>query len=103
MFGYDGRHLSSYHSVGRHQECSKCLVNCEGRMRNQLKFFRWDKVSFGGGNRNTNPTRKRPFSKKCDVHVVLKSKHAIGNMSFLRPHNKRAIKEIIDKFAKRFF
>jgi len=69
----------------------------------QLKLFRKEGIVFGGNHQKGNPTKKRPFSKKCDVHLVLKSKYAVGERSFLRVHNRKDIKAIIERYAKRFY
>jgi REP element-mobilizing transposase RayT len=71
--------------------------------RRQLKFFRRDKIFFGGGLRCTHPTKARPFSKKCDIHVVIKSSYAKGELSFLKAYNRKEIQVIIEKYAKRFY
>ncbi len=71
--------------------------------RNQLKLFRKDGVVFGGGNRRTNPTVRRPFSPKCFTHVVMRSGHAKGEHSFLRKQNKYEIKNIIKKASRDFY
>jgi hypothetical protein len=69
----------------------------------QLKLFRKEKVIFGGSHLRGNPTCRRPFSKKCDSHLILKSKHAVGERSFLRKSNRNAIKSIIETAAKTFY
>lgn len=50
-----------------------------------------------------NPSKRRPFSKKCDAHVVLKSRFAVGPRSFLRSANRKAVKAIVERSAKRFY
>ncbi len=69
----------------------------------QLKLFRKEGVVFGGGKSGTHPTGKRPFSKKCDVHVVMRSGHAVGGHSLLRSQNRKVVKGIIEKYGKRFY
>jgi REP element-mobilizing transposase RayT len=69
----------------------------------QIKMFRQEKLFFGGSGTRGNPNRARPFSKKCDTHIVLKSRYAVGSHSFLRAANRKMVKQIIEKSAKRFY
>lgn len=69
----------------------------------QTNFFQPSKITFGGSHLRGNPTKARPFSKKCDNHIVLKSRFAIGDRSFLRTKNRAAIKNIVEASAKKFY
>jgi hypothetical protein len=69
----------------------------------QIKMFRQEKLFFGGSAKRGNPATRRPFSKKCDAHFVLKSRYATGDRSFLRAANRKVIKSIIERSAKRFY
>lgn len=71
--------------------------------RSQQTLFQYEKVHFGGTAKKGNPTIRRPFSKKCDNHIVMKSRLARGARSFLRPTNRKIIKSIIEKSSKRFY
>lgn len=73
------------------------------RRARQISLFRGEKLFFGGSAGKGNPTSRRPFSKKCDVHLVLKSRFAVGENSFLRASNRKAIKTIIERSARRFY
>lgn len=69
----------------------------------QIKMFQPNKLCFGGSGKRGNPNRARPFSKKCDTHIVLKSRHATGERSFLRAANRSQVKRIVEVTAKRFY
>ncbi len=71
--------------------------------RAQLKLFRQHKLFFGGSRLKGNPSRARPFSKKCVCHIVLKSRHAVGDKSFLSRRNKNFVEGIIKNSSKRFY
>lgn len=71
--------------------------------KNQTELFRKQKIFFGGSAAKGNPKSARPFSKKCDSHVVLKSRFAVGERSFLRKNNQEIIRTITTKSAKRFY
>jgi hypothetical protein len=71
--------------------------------RAQQKLFRNEKLFFGGNAMKGNPTARRPFSKKCDNHIVLKFRFAQGERSFLRTTNRKIVKSIIERSAKRFY
>ncbi len=81
----------------------KKQINIKFKRVKQTDFFQPSKITFGGNNKRGHPTRARPFSKKCETHVVMKSRLAIGDRSFLRANNRRAIKAIIEQSAKRFY
>ncbi|MCC7404327.1 MAG: hypothetical protein IT288_08010 [Bdellovibrionales bacterium] len=57
---------------------------------------------FGGKLLKGNPKGARPLSTKEAVHLVLKSKAAVGSRSMLRPKNARVIERTIRKNARTF-
>lgn len=61
-------------------------------------------MSYGGDPVNRRSKRKvvRPLDRKKPVHLVLKSTHAIGRMSFLTPANRVAIEGLIRERARQF-
>ena len=73
------------------------------RRTQQLKLFRNQKLFFGGSSKRGHPKKARPFSKKCDVHVVLKSRLAVGERSFLRGGNRKLIDTIVQQVSQRFY
>ena len=56
-------------------------MKTKNKSAKQIKLFRQEKIFFGGGALKGNPVRARPFSKKCDNHIVLKSRFAVGDRS----------------------
>ncbi|MGE3974174.1 MAG: transposase [Bdellovibrionales bacterium] len=71
--------------------------------RPQLKLFKQDSTSFGGSLFTGNAREKRPFSRKCLTHVVMRSRHAVGSWSMLQPKNKKYIDSKVRYFAKKFY
>lgn len=75
--------------------------NMRGRKLKQLSFFN-DKIPrlFGGSRFKGHAKCARPLSTKESVHLVLKSKQAIGPRSMLRSYNAKKIDAIIRRQAK---
>lgn len=67
----------------------------------QLSFLN-DKIPqhFGGHFLKGHPKRQRPLSTKHALHLVLKSKSAMGKNSMLQRKNARTISEILRKQAR---
>jgi REP element-mobilizing transposase RayT len=69
-----------------------------------LKLQSWSKDRFAFGAsllKGSHPKKKRPFSSKLPLHLVMKSSRAHGNASFLL-HNK-ALSIILEKQSARHF
>lgn len=74
-------------------------------MKNQqLKFFVQEISAYGGDLLKTRKGRKRgrPLDTRNTMHLVLRSTKAVGRWSFLKPHNKKRIQEILKKFATKY-
>ena len=71
----------------------------------QLELFNSRKAVrlFGGSLLKGNPKTKRPLSTKEAVHLVLKSKQAIGPNSMLQKRNAQIIEKLIRQTAKDCF
>jgi len=69
-----------------------------------LKLQSWSKDRFAFGAsllKGSHPKKKRPFSSKLPMHLVLKSSKAHGNSSFLL-HNKSLSKILETQSARHF-
>jgi hypothetical protein len=62
---------------------------------------RSDRV-FGGDLQRGKRKRARPISRKHHMHLVLRSRLAIGRRSFLHPKNRDPIERILQLHAKGF-
>lgn len=73
-------------------------------MRNQLKLFKKHKSDYGGELQNYRRGRQgpRPISTKHSMHLVMRSTKATQNWSMRKPRHKAKIKNILNKFAKKF-
>ena len=56
--------------------------------------------TFGGSDLKGNPRTKRPFSAKKAVHLVMKSRLAIGERSMWRKSHKLAIEDCVNRQAR---
>lgn len=61
-----------------------------------------EKTSFGGYLFRGNAREKRPFSRKCATHAVLRSEYARANFSFLNKRNQKSLRDIIYGASKLF-
>ncbi len=69
----------------------------------QTDLFAKKSNRFGGDARKTRASRFfRPISTRQSMHLVLKSAHAKGDWSFLRPRNKTTVAYLLKKFAQTF-
>lgn len=70
----------------------------------QLKLLANEPNAYGGTLLNTRKgrSRGRPLAVKNSMHLVLRSSLARADWSFLRPRNKKAINQILEKFGRRF-
>ena len=70
----------------------------------QLQLLKKTKSDYGGALRNKRAGRAgpRPISTQHSMHLVLRSSKATGDWSFLREKNKSKIKEIIDRFSRKW-
>ena len=69
----------------------------------QIDPFAKKSNRFGGDQRSTRNSRTyRPITTRQSMHLVLKSKHAKGDWSFLRPRNKAIITALLKKYSKVF-
>ncbi len=65
-----------------------------------LKSWTRDRFAFGGSLlKGSHPKKKRPFSRKLPLHIVLKSSKAIGSRSMLR--HSSAVAQVIATQAER--
>lgn len=66
----------------------------------------WGAESFGGlpkgRSSRTNPKVKRPFSKKCAIHVVFRSTNAVGTRSFRHIKNYNFVQKALSATAARY-
>ena len=67
-----------------------------------ITVLKKEKTSFGGSLFKGNAREKRPFSKKCATHTVLRSKYARAKDSFLHGKNQKMFKKTIYCAAKLF-
>jgi REP element-mobilizing transposase RayT len=69
----------------------------------QLSLFKKETRRFFGGQLLHNKRKsRRPFSRKHSMHIVLRSRWARGENSFLRARNKKAIENIIRNTARKY-
>jgi REP element-mobilizing transposase RayT len=69
----------------------------------QTDLFAKKSNRFGGDARKTRASRFfRPIATKQSMHLILKSAHAKGDWSFLRPRNKVIVAQAIKKYAEAF-
>lgn len=70
----------------------------------QLKLLKSQPLSYGGELLKTRKARMhgRPLDTKHTMHLVLRSSKAKGEWSFRTSKNQRKIKEILEKFSKRY-
>ncbi len=68
--------------------------------RRQLDFFKVPEKQFGGSLLKGNPRGKRPFTTKNALHVILKSKFALRDWSFIHKANKSKIDYCLRRQAK---
>lgn len=69
------------------------------RKSEQLSFLKAQSKIHGGATCSGNPREKRPLSTKLPIHLVLKSRRAVGERSFLRKKTVDKIKSLIDRHA----
>jgi REP element-mobilizing transposase RayT len=62
-----------------------------------------EKTIFGGSLFKGNAREKRPFSRKCATHTVMRSTHARGGYSFLLKKNQKSLRRIVYGAAKLFY
>jgi REP element-mobilizing transposase RayT len=70
----------------------------------QISFLQKQPKAYGGSLLKTRKGRSsgRPLDTKNTMHLILKSSKAVGEWSFRKSQNEKAIKVIIAKFAHRF-
>ena len=70
----------------------------------QLQLLKKTKSDYGGALRNKRSGRAgpRPISTQHSMHLVLRSSKATGEWSLLREKNKIKVKEIIDRFSRKW-
>ncbi|MEK6556190.1 MAG: transposase [Bdellovibrionota bacterium] len=69
----------------------------------QIDLFTKKSNRFGGNKRTTRASRThRPITTRQTMHLVLKSKQAKGDWSFLKPRNKAIIAVLLKKYSKVF-
>lgn len=56
--------------------------------------------AFGGILIKGNPREARPISIKRPMHLVMRSKHATGDLSFLHSSRVRKIEELVQRLAR---
>ena len=71
----------------------------------QIDFFKSGsafrpKRTFGGSLLKGNPRERRPLSTQNPIHLVLKSRLAIGERSMLRRTHSRAIEDLVRRQAR---
>lgn len=69
----------------------------------QLLFTQFDRLKvkdFGGSMLKGNPREARPISLRRPMHLVLRSSHAQGAQSFLKPARARIIRDLVARAAK---
>jgi REP element-mobilizing transposase RayT len=74
------------------------------KKQTSLKLQSWSKDRFAFGAsllKGSHPKKKRPFSSKLPIHLVMRSSKACGNSSFLL-HNK-SLSKILEKQSARHF
>lgn len=57
--------------------------------------------SFGGSRLRGHPKKKRPFSKRNLIHVILKSSRAKGALSFLHPRHRVKVDRLVRAVAQK--
>jgi len=70
----------------------------------QLKLLKNAPSAYGGELLKTRKGRSgpRPLVTRQSMHLVLRSSHAKGAMSFLKPANKRKIEAIVTRFSNKY-
>lgn len=69
----------------------------------QLTFFKRGEHAFGGSLMTKRKGRcARPLSVSKSMHLVLRSSRAKGEWSFRKSQNARRIREIFQKFSRKF-
>ena len=58
--------------------------------------------AFGGELLLGKRKSARPVATRRPMHTTLRSEHAIGNRSFLMPHNSRVIRSLMKSLCSRF-
>src|SRR4051812_13907099 len=71
------------------------------RRPTQTSFFKPAPKYFGGTNLKGNPRGKRPISITKPTHLVMRSKHARRDWSFLHKNNRKNVDGIITAQAKK--
>jgi len=70
----------------------------------QLKLLKSENSAYGGDLLRTREgrSRPRPFDTRNSIHLVLRSSKAKGDWSFRRPENQQRIKELVQRFSKKY-
>jgi hypothetical protein len=84
--------LKSKNSKPRRQRQQSFLIQGEESQMNR---------PFGGSMIRSHAKKKRAISTKHDIHIVLKSSHAIGGRSFLHPRHNKKVNAVVRKQASR--
>jgi REP element-mobilizing transposase RayT len=67
----------------------------------QTSFFpKLHRIAHGHGLRKGKRKEARPFHPKLPLHVVWRSTHAKGKLSFLTPKNRDQIEKLLKLYAK---
>ncbi len=70
----------------------------------QLQLLQRENSAYGGEllKKDKNRKRGRPIVTNHTMHLVLRSTKAVGDWSFKKRKNEIKIKEIVDKFARKY-
>lgn len=70
----------------------------------QFAFIQKMESQYGGDLLTTRKARSqgRPLNTQNSMHLVLKSSKALGDWSFLSDRNRKAIRHVVLKFAKKY-
>lgn len=70
----------------------------------QLKLLKNEASDYGGDLLKTRKgrSRPRPLDTRCTMHLVLRSTRARGAWSFRLPTNEKRIKELVQRFSKKY-
>jgi hypothetical protein len=71
------------------------------RKPKQFSFFKPSAKDFGGSKLKGNPREKRTLSVRHPIHLVMRSKHAVKDWSFLAKQNRRTVDSIVAGQAKK--
>ena len=69
----------------------------------QLTMLKKQRLAYGGELQKKHGRKKpRPLSTKNSIHLVLRSKKAVGMWSFREAINREKIRSIVSKFSRRY-